>query len=346
VRYNFADVETANLGLLPTPIVAEYDRYIRFLKDRSVALIIRSVIKKMCLAHDAQLRTERELQLFETAIGHWWLPVAPGDVVVNAIKGGCIFDAPIVREAERHIRPGTVVLDVGANFGQMTVLFARLVGPRGHVHAFEAEPFVAGILQKNVEANGVSECVTIHRGAVWHSSGINLVFPQPDLKEHGSFGSYGVVPKASEGRAVRSLTIDGLNIAGPISFMKIDVQGSDLFAMYGARATIGRERMPIIFEFERVFCQAFGTSFSDYADFVDSAGYSFVRTIHLDGDNFLICPRRELWFDWQDRIIRMAVPCREVARGGVHAGRTFLKEHPAVTRMVKKAIKACKRLSR
>src|SRR5262245_11544041 len=83
----------------------------------------------------------QDLQLFETATGRWWLPEAPGDVVVNTMKSGRIFDAPIMREAEHHIRPGTVVLDVGANFGQMTVLFAKLVGARGHVHAFEAEPF-------------------------------------------------------------------------------------------------------------------------------------------------------------------------------------------------------------
>jgi len=115
---------------------------------------------------------DQDLQLFETTTGRWWLPDAPSDHVANAMKSDRIFDAPIVQEARRHIRPGTVVLDVGANFGQMAVLFAKLVGPRGHVHAFEAEPFVGRILQKNIEANGVSELVTIHRGAVWHRSGL------------------------------------------------------------------------------------------------------------------------------------------------------------------------------
>jgi protein-L-isoaspartate O-methyltransferase len=116
------------------------------------------------------------------------------DLIANEMKHGRVFDAPIVEEAKRHIRPGTVVLDVGANFGQMTVLFARLVGPRGHVHSFEAEPFICDVLNKNVEANGVREIVTIHRGAVWHTSGIDLIFPEPDLKIWPSFGSYGIVP--------------------------------------------------------------------------------------------------------------------------------------------------------
>jgi FkbM family methyltransferase len=283
-----------------------------------------------------------DVRLFETATGRWWLPDTPIDDVANTIKSGRIFDAPIVREAERHIRPGTVVLDVGANFGQMTVIFAKLVGPRGHVHAFEAEPFVAQMLQKNVEVNGVSEFVTIHRGAVWHTSGLELVFPKPDLKK--SFGSYGIVPRATEGRRVRSLTIDELNIKGPISLLKLDVQGSDLFALYGARATIMRERMPILFEFEQPpLCEDFGTSFSDYADFVANIDYSFMRTIHLDSDNFLVYPRQGLWSDCRSFMIRTMVPYRHAANRGIRAVRGFLSVHPAAERHVKKGVKVFKR---
>jgi FkbM family methyltransferase len=272
-----------------------------------------------------------DLKLFETATGKWWLPNAPGDIVANAMKSGQIFDAPIVCEAQRYIRPGTVVLDLGANFGQMTVLFARLVGPQGHVHSFEGEPLVADILKKNVEANGVTEIVTIHRGAVWHTSGLDLIFPEPDLKKWPAFGSYGIVPSATEGRRVRSLTIDELNIQGPISFCKVDIQGADLFALQGARKTIERERMPILFEFERPpKCEDFGTSFSDYADFVRNVGYSFVRRIHLDADNFLICPRKGIRADWRDRTIRAEVRFRSTKS---HL-RAVLSKHPAMERWV------------
>ncbi len=253
--------------------------------------------------------SDLHLTLFETSTGKWWLPDAPGDVVANAMKAGQVFDAPIMEEAKRHIRPGTIVLDVGANFGQMTVLFAKLVGPTGHVHSFEAEPFVGDILKKNVEANGVDRFVTIHRGAMWHSSGIDLIFPQPDLEKWPTFGSYGIIPSATEGRRVRSLAIDELNIRGPISFFKIDVQGADLFALQGARKTIERQRMPILFEFEQPpLCEDFGISFSDYADFVASINYSFVRRIRIGLGNFLICPDRGTGTGWaRDRIIRAAV---------------------------------------
>ena len=47
----------------------------------------------------------------------------------------------------RHIQPGMVAIDVGANFGYYTVLMADLVGPEGHVFAVEPNPVVAALLQ-------------------------------------------------------------------------------------------------------------------------------------------------------------------------------------------------------
>ena len=80
-----------------------------------------------------------------------------------------------------------------------------------------------------------------------------------------------------------------ININTPISFMKVDIQGSDLFALRGAVDTIKRHRMPIIFEFEQQFQAEFGTSFQDYVDFVNSISYRFERLV-MD-INYVIVPR-------------------------------------------------------
>jgi Methyltransferase FkbM domain len=73
--------------------------------------------------------------------------------------------------------------------------------------------------------------------------------------------------------------IDGLNINTPISFMKVDIQGSDLFALRGAVGTVKRHRMPSIFEFEQEFQAEFGTSLQDYVDFVNSIFYRFEKLV-------------------------------------------------------------------
>lgn len=219
------------------------------------------------------------LELFETPLGKFYLPLdAPNDVVINCIKEGKVFEPEIVDTAARFIKPGTTVLDVGANFGQMSLLFSKLVGDAGVVYAYEADDFVFDILKKNIEANNCTNIVPVF-GAVYNESGKEFFFPKQDFERFEAYGSYGIAPKAEGGRTVTSLMIDDIDFAAPVSFMKVDVQGSDLFAMQGARRTIEKHKMPILFEYEEQFQDEFGTCFQDYVDFVRSINYTFAEIV-------------------------------------------------------------------
>src|SRR5687767_9224814 len=57
------------------------------------------------------------------------------------------------RALRRIIEPGWQVLDVGANIGYFTLLFARLVGPAGRVYAFEPAGTTYSALLRNVALN-------------------------------------------------------------------------------------------------------------------------------------------------------------------------------------------------
>lgn len=234
-------------------------------------------------------RLSDELEFYKTPLGDFYVPSgATDDVIVNCIKEGIIFEPEIVETAKRFAKKDSVVLDVGANFGQMSVLFSDMVGHHGTVYAFEADDFVFDVLKKNIAATHRKNIEPIF-GAVFNDSGKELFFPKQDFKRFDAYGSYGIDPNASSGRKVRSLMIDDIDFTKPISFMKIDVQGSDLFAMQGARETIRKHQMPILFEFEQQFQDEFGTSFQDYVDFVDSIDYKFTDVINQI--NFLITPK-------------------------------------------------------
>src|SRR3954454_10033377 len=58
-----------------------------------------------------------------------------------------------VRAYRRLIRPGDVILDIGANIGAHTLQFASLTGPRGQVFAFEPTAFPFGKLKENIRLN-------------------------------------------------------------------------------------------------------------------------------------------------------------------------------------------------
>jgi FkbM family methyltransferase len=231
------------------------------------------------------------LTLYETATGRYYLPTdAHADVIANAIKGNLIFEQDVIDTARQHIKPGTAVLDVGANFGQMSILFSEMVGAEGRVYSFDADDFVFDILKKNIKANGREDRITAVYGAVHDVPNQTLHFPVQDFERFGTYGSYGVdYAKGTQGRPVPTLTIDTLEIRQPVSFMKIDIQGGDLQAMQGARATIERNKMPIIFEFEKEFQDEYRLSFQEYVDFVRDIGYRFARVTSCH--NYLIVPR-------------------------------------------------------
>ncbi|CAN5489628.1 hypothetical protein BH10ACI2_BH10ACI2_03820 [soil metagenome] len=232
------------------------------------------------------IKTEGRLGLYRSDLGDFYLPLnAHYDGISNFMKEGRIFEPEVVEAARQHIRPGSVVLDVGANFGQMSMVFSDCVGDGGKVFSFEAQRAVYEVLEKNIAANNRLNVVPLYN-AVYFESNRTFYFPEPDFIEWGSYGSYNLPLDSTSGQKVKSLKIDDLNIEEPISFMKVDVQGCDLFAMQGAAETIKRHGMPIIFEFEQRFQKDYATSFQDYVEFVDSIGYKFVETI-LD-INYLI----------------------------------------------------------
>ncbi|MFC7542969.1 FkbM family methyltransferase [Siccirubricoccus deserti] len=71
----------------------------------------------------------------------------------------------------RNVKPGETVADIGANLGYYTVLLADLVGPGGRVMAFEPNPRLFDLLQRNVAINGFSRWANCHAKAVAAKSG-------------------------------------------------------------------------------------------------------------------------------------------------------------------------------
>ena len=229
----------------------------------------------------------------ETPIGNYYLPIQfEVDAVASTLVRGKYFEPEIIAIARKYIRKGTTALDLGANFGQMSIEFSKLVGESGKVYSIEAQNFVFRFLKKNIEANNCKN-VTLLENAVYNSEEESLFFPLHDFSEISFFkgapySGLALIANANEGTEVKTITIDSLNIETSVSFIKVDVQGSDLFAMQGAVKTILKHRPVIIFEFEQPVQNEFNTSFNDYVEFVRSINYKFTEIISMV--NYLIVP--------------------------------------------------------
>jgi FkbM family methyltransferase len=146
------------------------------------------------------------------------------------------------------VRPGMTVLDVGANIGAHTLLFARLAGPAGRVLAFEPQRKLFQMLCGNCAVNGLENVFAYH-GFAAAEQGEQAV-KDIDMSRVGNFGGQEMAQMIAEETSetvahVKSVRIDDMSLAA-CDFVKIDVEGMELSVLQGAAETIRRHR-PILF---------------------------------------------------------------------------------------------------
>lgn len=140
------------------------------------------------------------------------------------------------------IKPGSMVLDVGAHIGTHTLAFAKAVGPAGHVVAFEPQRWAHSYLCANVVLNSLDN-VTTMRAAVGGECGKRQI-PGVNPREPQNFGAVDL-RRDDIGEAVDCVTIDSLDLKG-CNLIKIDVEGMEFDVLDGAADTIQRYH-PVLF---------------------------------------------------------------------------------------------------
>lgn len=144
-----------------------------------------------------------------------------------------------------HLRPGAVVVDVGANVGYHTLMAARHVGPAGKVIAFEPAIDNCDLLARSVAANGLGN-VAIHAVAVADTGGV--VGFAPDDSNGGIDPDPG--ENAGYPHRVPAVTLDGCLADEPrIDVIKLDIEGAEGRALRGMGAILARHRPVLIVEF-------------------------------------------------------------------------------------------------
>lgn len=138
----------------------------------------------------------------------------------------------------REVKPGDVVLDLGANIGYFTLLFAQRVGPSGAVVAFEPDPDNFALLKRNLAANGYRN-VRAERRAVWDATGpLRLFRSEENRGDHRSYES----PEARPAITIDAVSIDAFlgQDLPRVDFVKMDIQGAEHHALRGMRALLAR----------------------------------------------------------------------------------------------------------
>ncbi len=179
----------------------------------------------------------------------------------------------------------SVVIDIGANFGVMTLAFARAC-PAGRVLAFEPTHYAVGRLRRNFELNpDLAARVEVVQSFVSDRSDST-----PDLVAYASWHVDGSTtgrehpvhlgtPHATDG--VPSITLDECVASrnfDRIDLLKIDTDGHELEVLRGAHETIRKYRPVVIFEVGLYVMEERGVSFLDFATYFGGLDYSLFDT--------------------------------------------------------------------
>jgi FkbM family methyltransferase len=188
----------------------------------------------------------------------------------------------------RFIKDGDVVIDAGANIGDMIVPLARRAGT---VIAFEPQEFLFYTLCGNIAANNLYN-VRAHCKAVGDISGKKLFCPSPLLKDENGTPFYDVPmehyggvylteePRFETDFQVDTIAIDDLDLER-CDFIKLDVEGDEFKALTGAKNTIEKFK-PVM------FIESMPWTMPKLAEAITKIDYAYrsIRVKFYNPDNF------------------------------------------------------------
>lgn len=200
-----------------------------------------------------------------------------------------------VERAERifyleTLREGMTVFDVGANVGELTLLFSRFVGAGGVVHAFEPcgqaferlESICGAASLRNVRLNRLALAedeapVSLHVYDEEHMSW-NTRAARP-------LDDYGIDLKPLAIEEVPATTLDlycERNGVAAIDLLKIDVEGAEFQVMLGAQRMLREKRVRCVtFEFGQTTFDM-GNSPDRIESYLRGAGYELRNLVPRD----------------------------------------------------------------
>jgi len=173
--------------------------------------------------------------LVETPRGRWWIPEGNDYVLPFNLAEQ---EREIYGTGEFAVRPGDTVLDCGANVGVWTRTAldhgARLVV------GFEPAPENIESYQRNFKEEIAAGKVVLIAQGVWDKEDVLLLKRDPHNSAADSFilladGTPGVkAPLTTIDKAVVELHLER------VDYIKMDIEGAEVRALEGARATVGR----------------------------------------------------------------------------------------------------------
>jgi FkbM family methyltransferase len=218
--------------------------------------------------------TSSRLELIATQLGFEVL-ADPGDYVSKLLLRDEIYEAPETDLVTRLVREGDTCIDAGCHIGYYSCLFAKLVGDKGHVYSFDANPLACLNTRRNLSLNGFSCADVIHAALADTEDKLSFHISTDDQT---GLSSLGPIPTSKESIFVPCLRLETFMNARKIDtvrLLKIDVEGAEEILLRGLGPFLSMR----VIDYILVECfderlKLLDTSTDRIANILESAGYT------------------------------------------------------------------------
>lgn len=175
------------------------------------------------------------------------------------------------------IRPGSAVIDIGANIGFWSVFCAKHT--TGAVYAFEPDVANLRLLEANLKLNHIKNVKVSSKACANEKTVLKLFLSPSNFGDHQLFDS---------GESRQSVDIDvcriddEIGVIENVSFIKIDVQGYEEMALRGAEKNLNANRDVVVYcEFWPDGMRKAGSDPDRFLDWMESLGFKMKTIPHL-----------------------------------------------------------------
>jgi hypothetical protein len=192
------------------------------------------------------------------------------EIIDSSLYFTSTYEVKIDRLFDKYVKPGSTVVDIGANIGLHTLRSALLTGEKGKVIAIEPSKWAINKLRRNLELNPfLGSSVTVLKVALgaqpqksstigfqssYRLSGRNLISPE-------------VVDVLTLDQAIQQSELSVIDV------IKIDVDGHEVDILLGSIFSLSKFLPTLIIEFTPSFSANYLSEFSHLSSAMTQMGY-------------------------------------------------------------------------
>ena len=201
------------------------------------------------------IQVPENVELFMTNRGVYYS--MKNDQYINeSLREYICWENDLISRVEKFIKASRTILDIGSHIGTHSISYS-LLNSEARIYSFEIQKPIYELFQKNIKLNKCTNIIP-HLFAIGHLNDYEVSVKQtfvdgdsynkPITYHNGSSPmNYGGVQVGIGDTKVTMRTIDSFDFQN-VDFIKVDIEGCEKLAFWGARQTIEKYKPVILYE--------------------------------------------------------------------------------------------------